>query len=68
MGCLPDLNTVGCALRPVHHVACRPHQVRGGQYLTDKKKVEADGTEAELLNVDLVETEEKVARSLESRV
>ena len=34
-------------------------QVRGANYLNDKKKVEAEGLEAELLNVDLVELEEK---------
>ena len=34
-------------------------QVRGANYLKDKKKVEAEGLEAELLNVDLVEVEEK---------
>ena len=34
-------------------------QVRGANYLKDKKKIEAEGLEAELLNVDLVELEEK---------
>lgn len=34
-------------------------QVRGANYLKDKKKIEAEGLEAELLNVDLVEVEEK---------
>ncbi len=43
-------------------VVARPFrllQVRGANYLNDKKKVEVEGLEAELLNVDLVELEEK---------
>lgn len=35
-------------------------QVRGAHYLSDKKKVEAAAVEAELMNVDLLEVEEKV--------
>lgn len=34
--------------------------MRGARYLSDKKKVEAVATEAELMNVDLLEVEEKV--------
>ena len=33
--------------------------MRGANYLKDKKKVEAGALEADLLNVDLVEVEEK---------
>ncbi len=32
-----------------------PAQVRGPQYLSDKRKVEAEGVEMELLSVDLVD-------------
>jgi Protein ENHANCED DISEASE RESISTANCE 2, C-terminal len=42
-------------IRSGPYVPCFASQVRGPNYLSDKKKVEAEALEAELLSVDLVD-------------